>query len=298
MTLFEHLRELRGRLFKACLGIAIGAIIGGIFATRILDYLQEPYCSYVIAHSTIKSACTFTGSSPLAFFLLKLKVALYCGLILGAPIWLYQLWAFIAPGLHKRERRYTYAFVAVAVPLFFAGIVLAHLVVTKSLRFFLDAGKNTLIISDVSGYFSFVTKMMLLFGAGFEFPLLVVMLNVAGMLSGRKMLGWWRQAVFLMFVFGAVVTPTPDPFSMSILALCMSVLYFGAVIFALVNDRRRGRNARYAGLADDEASAIEDEAGESGAPGASGADAMSEPVYASGPVAPPQPLDGGFDDYT
>jgi sec-independent protein translocase protein TatC len=287
MTLFEHLRELRGRLFKGALGVAAGTIIGFLVAHQVIDYLIAPYCSYQASRTT-DQACTFSAGGPLDTFLLTLKVALYVGLLLGAPIWLYQLWAFIAPGLHKRERRYTYYFAAIAAPLFAAGVLLAHLIVSKSLHFFLGAG-NFNVVVGITGYFGFVTKMMLLFGAGFEFPLLIVMLNLAGLASGKRLLGWWRQAIFLMFVFGAVVTPTPDPFGMSILAGCMAILYFAAVGFALLNDRRRARKTPlYGNIADDELSPLPDnDEIERGAP-----------VVAPQAVAPAQPIERSYDDFT
>jgi len=286
MTLFDHLRELRGRLFKASLGVAIGTIAGYLVSGPVENFLKKPYCQFQTVQNHMQ-ACTFAGSGPLDPFLLKLKIALYVGLLLGAPIWLYQLWAFIAPGLHRRERRYTYAFAGVAAPLFFGGALLAHIVVEKSLHLFLGAGGLTVFI-DLNGYFSFVTKMMLLFGAAFEFPLLIVMMNMVGMVTGRRLLGWWRPAIFLMFLFGAIVTPTPDPFSMSILAGCMAVLYFGACGFALLNDRRKGRNRPYANIDDDAISPIDD----------------NEPVTAGSaihvpdPIEPAQPIERRYDDFT
>lgn len=287
MTLFEHLRELRGRLFKASLGVAVGTIIGFVVAHRVINFLIAPYCDFQ-ADKAPGVSCTFSATGPLDTFLLTLKVALYVGLLIGAPVWLYQLWAFIAPGLHRHERRFSYAFAAIAAPLFGAGMLLAHLIVSKSLHFFLNSG-NFNVVVGISGYFSFVTKMMLLFGAGFEFPLLIVMLNLAGLATGKRLLGWWRQAIFLMFLFGAVVTPSPDPFGMSILAGCMAVLYFGAVAFALLNDRRRSRKAAaFAGVSDDELSPIDDldeiDAG--------------DPIAAPEPVAPARPIERRYDDFT
>jgi len=288
MTLFEHLRELRGRLFKAALAIAVGTVIGLLLSEYVISFLKAPYCDYQLSHGA--KACQFAASSgPLDPFLVTLKVGLYLGLSLAAPVWLYQLWAFIAPGLHKHERRYTYIFAAVAAPLFFAGALLAHLIVAKSLHFFLGTS-GLLVIVDVNGYFSFVINMMLLFGAAFEFPLLIVMLNMVGVVSGKKLLGWWRPAVFLMFVFGAVVTPTPDPFGMSILAACMALLYFGAVAFALINDRRKSRRALYADLADDEVSHLDSHEPDEIERG--------EPIDAPEPVGPATALDRRFDDFT
>jgi sec-independent protein translocase protein TatC len=302
MTLIEHIRELRNRLFKASLGLLLGTAIGLIFASRVVDFLTRPYCDYQKTQNAAVSCLVSASGGPLDPFLVNLKAGLYVGILISAPIWLYQLWAFIAPGLHQRERRYTYGFVAVAAPLFAAGVILAHLIVSKSLHFFLGAGGHFTVVVDINGYFSFVTKMMLLFGVGFEFPLLLVMLNFAGVLRGRRLLGWWRQAIFLMFLFGAVVTPSPDPFAMSILAACMSLLYFAAVAVAMINDRRKGRRSMYNALDDDETSKIEFEdhdSVESGEPiVVSGPVSSSGRVGAAGPVDPPAPLDNRFDDAT
>jgi sec-independent protein translocase protein TatC len=292
MTLMEHLRELRSRLFKASLSILVALLLGLIVAKPVLNFLTEPYCS-------IKpdQPCSFTFTSPIDPLLLQLRVALYIGLVLAAPFWLYQLWAFIAPGLHRNERKYTYYFVGIAAPLFFAGATLAHFVVAKSLHFLLGIADDYQIFFGLPGYFDFVTGMMLLFGAGFEFPLIVLMLNFAGVVSARKLLGWWRIAVFLMFVFGAVVTPTPDPFGMSILAGSMALLYFAAVGVAFINDRRRARNQpNYDNLSDDEISSLDDfepEPVEAATP-VGRYDAIDTPE----PIAKPQPIDRRYDDIT
>jgi len=257
MSLMDHIRELRSRLFKASVAVVIGMAAGLFFAERVVEFLTRPYCKFAIAHSP-DAQCLFGQSVMLESFMVNLKVALYIGLIAASPIWIYQLWAFIAPGLHRRERRYSYAFAAVAAPLFAAGVVLAFIVVSRSLPFFLGLGNHFTSIVNIGGYFDFVTSMMLYFGIGFLFPLVVAGLNMAGVVSARKLLSWWRVAVFLMFIFAALVTPTPDPFNMSILAACMSVLYFAAVGFAFLNDRRKGRNNPYADLDDDELSPIDD----------------------------------------
>ncbi|HLL68709.1 MAG TPA: twin-arginine translocase subunit TatC [Micromonosporaceae bacterium] len=288
MSLMEHLRELRSRLLKASIAVVLGLIAGYFFAESVLYFLTDPYCDL----NRAATQCDFNTKSPVDEFLLELRVALYLGLLIAAPFWLYQLWAFIAPGLHRRERRYTYAFVAIATPLFIAGAVLAHFVVAKSLPFFLR-GSRFQITLELSGYFDFVTGMMLLFGAGFEFPLVLMMLNFAGLVSARKMLSMWRVAVFVMFLFGAIVTPTPDPFGMSALAGSMCLLYFAAVGVAFLNDRRRARSSPYAGLADDEVSPLEyDEEGNAvPAVGPSQSERLA-------PVAGPLPLDRRYDDTT
>jgi sec-independent protein translocase protein TatC len=256
MTLVEHIRELRKRLLRACLAILVGAIVGYVIAPRISTIINEPYCTFLHSRSP-NTLCSFNTSSPLDLFMLNLKIALYVGLVIAAPVWLYQLWAFIAPGLHKRERRYGYAFAAVATPLFAAGFLLGFILVSRSMPWFLGMNSSITVTVDLAGYFDFVTGVMLLFGVGFEFPMLVAMLNFAGLVSAKKLLSWWRIAIFLMFLFAALVTPTPDPFNMTILAGCMAVLYFAAVGVAFLNDRRRARRDAYANLNDDEASPIE-----------------------------------------
>lgn len=256
MPFMEHLRELRSRLFKACLAIVAGLCIGLFFSDRVLDFINQPYCD------RFAGECRFTAQSPIEYFVLQLKVALYIGILLSCPIWLYQLWAFVAPGLHRREKKWSYIFVSVAVPLFLLGAALAHIVVAKGLEFLLPSDDSGLTVDvNIAGYFDFVTGMLLVFGVGFEFPLIVFMLNVAGLASAKKLLGWWRIAVFLIFVFTAIVTPTPDPFGMTALAIPMCLLYFAAVGAAFLNDRRRAkaeRNGPYAGLADDETSSLDD----------------------------------------
>jgi sec-independent protein translocase protein TatC len=255
MTLIEHIRELRTRLFRACIAIVVGAVIGYLVSTRVQSWIIAPYCNFSLSHGATR--CSFNLNGPLDQFMLQLKISLYVGLVLSAPFWLYQLWAFVAPGLHRRERRYSYGFAAVAAPLFAVGFYLGFVLVSRSMVFFLGLNPDFNVTVNLDGYFEFVTGVMLLFGAAFEFPVLIAMLNFAGLVSAKRLLGWWRIAVFLMFFFAAVVTPTPDPFNMTILGLCMAVLYFGAVGIAFLNDRRRARRQQYANLSDDEASPIE-----------------------------------------
>lgn len=261
MTLIEHLLELRDRLFRAALGLVAGLIGAFFVADTVLRYITDPYCKGIGKVPGGGDSCNFNITSPADFFLLKLKVALYLGIIISSPVWLFQLWSFITPGLHRNEKRWAYGFISVAAPLFATGAVLAHIVVSKGLAFLLPAkgGPYTLQLSIV-GYVDFVTGMIMVFGVGFEFPLIVFMLNLAGVLSARRLLGWWRAAVFLIFLFCAIVTPTPDPFGMTILAVPMCVLYFAAVGAAFVNERRRARarvNSEHEALHDDEASELD-----------------------------------------
>ena len=290
MTLIEHVRELRTRLFRASLAILIGFAIGYWLSQPVFELLKEPYCS-IPGIENAHNVCPMVALGPTDPFLLRLKIALWLGLIFAGPVWLYQLWAFIAPGLHRHERRYAYAFAAIAAPLFAAGAVLAYFVVHKGLLFLLKSGVGGVTNQlEVTRYISFVTNMILLFGVAFEFPLIVLMFNFIGLASAKRLLGWWRIAVFVFFAFSAIVTPTPDPFGMTALGLCLSALYFGAVGVAFLNDRRRGRGREiYAGLSDDEISPLDEtpEAVDS-----------TDRIEEVSPVVPAQPVDRRYDDMT
>ncbi|MBA3489210.1 MAG: twin-arginine translocase subunit TatC [Longispora sp.] len=245
MPIMEHIRELRSRLLKAFLGAMLGFIAIFFFSVPLIEFLQRPYDSLFPPGQAPK----MLQLGPTDFLLLKLKVSMWAGLVIAAPIWLFQLWAFVAPGLHKKERRWAYGFVAAATPLFAAGAILAYLVVGKGLEFLLPGADDPVAAGlELTKYVDWVTNFMLIFGVAFEFPLIAAMLNFAGVVSAKKMLGWWRIVVFLLFVFAAIVTPTPDPFVMSGLALCLSAMYFIAIGIAFVNDRRRARRASAAGL--------------------------------------------------
>ena len=256
MTLIEHIYELRNRLAKASIAIVIGAVIAYVFADRVQEFVLQPYCAYAQAHS-VDGSCQMNAAGVLDAFMLQLKIALYLGLAISAPVWLYQLWAFVAPGLHRRERRYTYGFAAAATPIFLTGMWLGFELVSRSIPIFLGLTPDLQLTLDITGYFDFVTLVMLVFGIGLEFPLLVLMLNFVGVLSARRMLTWWRPAILVMFLFAALVTPTPDPFGMTILALSIAVLYFAAVGIAFVNDARRARRQGREAVGDDEVSPIE-----------------------------------------
>ncbi|PZG07249.1 twin-arginine translocase subunit TatC [Micromonospora craterilacus] len=290
MTLIEHVRELRNRLFRASLALVVGFVVGFVLADPVFDLLAVPYYR-------INPDQPFIQLGAADGFLLKLKLALWIGLIVASPVWLYQLWAFIAPGLHRNERKYAYIFVAIAAPLFMGGAALAYFVVDKGLSFLLEAGVTGVDTSlEVTRYISFVTNMIVIFGVAFEFPLIVLMLNFVGIASAKRLLGWWRIAVFTFFAFSAVVTPTPDPFGMTALALCLCALYFAAVGVAFINDKRRGRGKEiYAGIDDDEVSPLEfdQERVDAGRP----VDGVS-PIDAPEPVTAPKPIERRYDDVT
>ncbi|MFD6663809.1 twin-arginine translocase subunit TatC [Micromonospora chalcea] len=297
MTLIEHIRELRNRLFRASLAILVGFGFGIWLAEPVRVLLSKPYCDLPQSFDPATGKCKFVQLGVADVFLLNLKIGLWVGLIIAAPIWLYQLWAFIAPGLHRHERRYAYVFTALAAPLFAAGAVLAFFVTTKGLEFLLDVSGDDIATNlEVTRYISFVTNLILLFGVAFEFPLIVLMLNFVGLASAKRLLSWWRVAVFVFFAFSAVVTPTPDPFGMTALAICLCALYFAAVGVAFLNDRRRGRGREvYAGIADDEVSPLD--LSTEPVP-AGGRIEASDPIGAPEPVAAPKPIERRYDDMT
>ncbi|GAA2646731.1 twin-arginine translocase subunit TatC [Paractinoplanes durhamensis] len=300
MTLIDHIRELRNRLFVASLGLVVGLIVGFILSNWVFDLLKEPYCALPSSWAVRPDGtqyCDFVVLGVGDGLMLRLKIALWVGIIVGAPVWLYQLWAFIAPGLHRHERKWAYIFVAIAAPLFMVGAVLAYLVVGHSLAFIMQAGvlgESTKL--EVSSYIGFVTSMLLLFGAAFEFPLILLMLNFTGVVSARRLLSWWRIVIFLSFAFAAIATPDPGPFGMTLLAACMCLLYFIAVGVAFLYDKRKGRGKEiYADLDDDTISPLTDDRVPVGA--ADPVEAPS-PLDAPEPVNKPKPLEGRFDDMT
>src|SRR4029453_10856488 len=242
MTLLEHVRELRNRLFWASLGLLGGFIIGFIVSQWVFPLLAEPYCT--LPSSYVNGQCKFLVLGVGDTLILRLKIALWVGIIVGAPVWLYQLWAYI--------------FVAIAAPLFCAGALLAYLVVGHSLNFIMEAGvlgESTQL--EVTSYIGFVTSMILLFGVAFEFPPILLMLNFTGVVRAKRLLSWWRVVIFLSFAFAAIATPDPGPFGMTLLAAAMSLVYFIRVGVAFLNDRRLGRDKElYAGLSDDEISPL------------------------------------------
>ncbi|MEV6346337.1 twin-arginine translocase subunit TatC [Actinoplanes sp. NPDC051851] len=297
MTLIEHVRELRNRLFVASLGIVVGLIVGFIISKWAFDILKAPYCALPTSINANTGSCEFITLGVADQLMLRLKIALWVGLIIGAPVWLYQLWAFVAPGLHRHERKWAYIFVALALPLFTAGATLSYFVIGHSLSFIMDAGvigEPTKL--EVTAYVGFVMNMLLLFGCAFEFPLLLLMLNFTGVVTAKRLLSWWRAVVFLSFAFAAIATPDPGPFGMTLLAACITGLYFLAVLVSFINDRRKGRGKEiYAGLDDDQISVLDEERVPVGT-----SDPITAPtaVEAPEPVEKPRPIERRFDDMT
>ncbi|MER6159484.1 twin-arginine translocase subunit TatC [Streptomyces sp. NPDC001868] len=266
MPLAEHLRELRNRLVKSLLAIVVTTVVAAMFYKDIIQFFTDPIlqavgCDYSFAElakdSSQTSCARIVQNGLLSPFTLALTVALSSGVVLAAPVWLYQLWAFVAPGLHRNEKKYGLGFVAAGFPLFLMGSYFAYWSLPKMasvmLQFSIIGSDNQLPLDDL---LNLIMRMIVVFGLSFELPLLLVMLNFGGVLSGKKMAGWWRGMILGITLFAAIATPSTDPISMMALAGPIWVLYFCACAVALTNDRRRNRRDALK-PADDEASELD-----------------------------------------
>ena len=261
MTLMEHLNELRTRLFRAVLSIALASVACAFFYDEIVRLLTTPFVDAVeklAIERDIDAKLTFSDvAGP---FTLTLKTSLVAGLVVSSPLWLWQLWAFIVPGLHNTERRWSVIFAAVAGPLFIAGVLLGFFVLPKGLGILLDfTPADVSNFVNLDKYLTFIMRMLLVFGVSFEIPLFVILLNLAGVVSG-KALGQHRSWIVLgVFVFAAVATPSTDPISMLFLAVPMTLLFLMSEVVARLIDRRRakrGGEGDYSAYSDDEASEL------------------------------------------
>ena len=241
MPLVEHFRELRKRVVKSALGILAASALSWVSYNQIINQLAQPFCNLKQAQSTAPDHCgTLYINGVLGPLNLQIKVALMTGLIISAPIWIYQLWAFVAPGLHKREKRRSLLFLLAAIPFFALGATIGYLILPVAVRVllgFTPAALNNLVRFD--DYIDFVLRIILLFGGAFELPVFLLGLNLIGVISGRSILKPWRLAIFLIVLFTAMFTPTGDPLTMSLLALPLLFFYFAAGLIGLAVDRRR-----------------------------------------------------------
>lgn len=262
MPLVEHIRELRSRVLRALLVMLAGTIVAWIFYHHIWGFLQSPFCRLNLhssAHAlpnqvTGAKSCTLYVTGIFDGLFIQLKVCIAAGIIGTSPLWMYQLWAFIAPGLHARERKWAYFFGGSAIPLFAFGGAVAYFAMTKGLRFLLGILPKTVFpIITINAYLSYAMAMLLIFGLAFELPLVMILLNVAGVLSHARFRKWRRMIIFGVFAFAAVATPSPDPFSMLLLAVPCVILVEAAEVFVWANDRRKAkRGTVYEGLSPEE----------------------------------------------
>ncbi len=238
MTLVEHLTELRQRLVKAIIALAIGGVIGFLLYEPVLRVLQDPYCQVK------QGDCDFIVTDPLQSFSVRLKVSAYVGLLLALPVVLWQLWRFITPGLYPKEKRYAIPFVASSVVLFFLGSGLALWTFPNALAFLNQIGGAELqAMYTPDKYLSLVTFMMLAFGVGFEFPIVLVFLQMAGALTWQRLASWRRWAVVGIFVIVSVITPSGDPFTLFALSLPMLVFYEASILIGRFVLKRKDHEA-------------------------------------------------------
>jgi len=256
MALADHFRELRARLMRSLLVFLVLLIVAFFFYNQLLDLVLNPYndAREQLGNSVQTKAYISGAGGPL---MLNLKLCSMAALIASAPYWLYQIWAFIVPGLHAHEKRWTRVFVGVAGPLFLAGVAVGYYILPKGLTVligFTPKGLDNLV--EFGEYYTFFTRMLLVFGIAFEIPLFVVLLNLAGIVSGRA-LGQHRSWIIVgTFIFAAVATPSTDPISMLFLAVPMTVLFLLSEVIARLVDRRRHRGNEFAALDDDTASPL------------------------------------------
>jgi sec-independent protein translocase protein TatC len=236
MPLVAHLRELRKRVVRIALGLVVGAVAGWLLYEPAFEALIGPLEDAAAQRDDL-IAINFSGLA--ASLDMQIQVSLFLAVLLTSPWWVYQVWAFVTPGLTRRERRYAIGFLATAVPLFLVGAVVAWWMLPHAvtiLTSFTPAGAQNLI--DAPTYMSFVMRLVLAFGLAFLLPVLMVALDLIGVVRARTWLHAWRWAVLVIFVFAAVATPTPDAVTMLIVAVPMCALYFGAVWVCVVHDRR------------------------------------------------------------
>jgi sec-independent protein translocase protein TatC len=260
MPLMDHLRELRNRVVKIAIAIIAGAIVSWVFFDRIWDFMQRPYCRAVGYCKVNTLGHSLFISNVMDGFYLHIKVSIIAGAVITSPIWLYQLWAFVAPGLYAREKRWTYAFLGSAVPLFALGCYFAFLAMSRGLTFFLSMAGGLTALFTADSYIGYWVAMIVGIGLCFEVPLFLVILNMARVVTHERFRKWRRLIIFLVFVFAGIASPSPDPLTMLLLGAVVVVLVEAAEVIIYLNDKRYARNHPdpYAGLADDELSPVDE----------------------------------------
>lgn len=258
MSLIEHLRELRNRLGISLLALALAVVLVFVLWEPVFDLLRQPYCD------TNQGAedCRLVSLGIFDQFKVRLRVAFLGGIVLSAPVWLYQLGAFITPALHRKERRYALSFLLASLLLFAAGAAFAYLTIARGLEFLLEIGGDDIdVLVSIQSYLSFVTLTLVAFGVAFEFPVVVLFLHLVGAFPVARMRSWRRGMIVGIFAGAALITPSQDPFTFIALALPLVLLYEACILFARFHERgQRRRLAKdpVASLDDDVTSYVED----------------------------------------
>jgi sec-independent protein translocase protein TatC len=252
MSLGAHLVELRKRLMFAALALLVGMVIAFLVADPIITFITEPV--RIIAEKRGDDFSALNFGTVTAAFDMRMRIAFSIGIFLSAPVWLWQIWAFIMPGLTRKEVRYTIGFVVAAVPLFFAGCYLGVMIMPHIIELmwsFTPAGATNLY--SAQEYYDFIFKLMIVIGISFVLPVFLVALNLAGVMSGRAILKGWRVAIIIATVFAALATPAADVVSMLMLAGILIVLFFAAAGLSMIFDRRKRKRDEASGLLPDPA---------------------------------------------
>jgi sec-independent protein translocase protein TatC len=255
MALSDHLRELRARILRVAMVMVLAVVVSLFFFEQLYDFVYGPYLQAQEALPEGQSIATTSG--PGGGILLYLKLCGFAALVGTSPFWLYQIWAFILPGLHPSERKWSRIFVGIAAPLFFFGIFLGYVTLPKGLEILIGLNPEGLTnLVDFNEYLQFFTRTLLVFGIAFEIPVFVVMLNLAGVVKGRQLAAYRPWIIVGSFIFAAIATPSADPFTMTFMAVPMVLLFFVSEIIARWNDRRRARHNKFANLSPDEVSPL------------------------------------------
>jgi sec-independent protein translocase protein TatC len=232
MTIWEHLAELRTRLIRCMIAVAVGVTLGFFLYPRLVRFLVEPY-------QQVQPDAKLFALTLLEGFAIRMQASLYLGIAIAMPVLLWQVWRFVTPGLYAHEKRYAVPFTVSALVLFGLGAAIAYLVLPATIQFLISISGVTDLqqITSIESYLKLNLFMMMAFGAGFEFPVLLVALMLVGVLRPRQLLGWWRYATVVIAVVAAVITPSGDPISMLALAIPMEILYFVAIAIGAVVTR-------------------------------------------------------------
>jgi sec-independent protein translocase protein TatC len=241
MTLADHLAELRSRLIKSLLAITLGALIIFVFYDPILNFLARPYFDTCKANPSFGCSDKFLITGPLDGFSTRIKISGYGGLVIALPVVLWQLWRFITPGLHRNERKYAVPFILSSVALFLFGALIAYLIMPFAIQFLIGYSGPVVAAFTPNKYVSLLSIMMLAFGVGFLFPVLLVFLQLVGVITPKQLSSWRRQAIVIIVVVAAVITPSGDPYSLFALAVPMYVFYECSIVLGwfLTRSKRR-----------------------------------------------------------
>jgi len=244
MPLMEHLRELRKRLVISVIAIVVGTIIGWMVYPAVFEFIKAPYTQGIaplLNRKGFTAEMVLNGGIGTAFTF-RLKVAFVLGLLLSSPVWVWEIWAFILPALHRKEKRWVYALTGVGVPLFLGGVTVGYLVLPKGIQVLVSFAPESIhVLLNLGDYLSFMLRTVLVFGVAAQIPLVVVLLNRIGAVSARQLAAARPWTIVGIFVFAAIATPSTDPLTMCFLAVPMTVLYLISELIARLTDRRRAQ---------------------------------------------------------